>query len=407
MKIACVLISHLPAKAEQRRHPDLRRRPVIITEESRAKRVVLDSSPEAAGVSAGTPLQEALSRCKDATLLQADMPYYQKVFDRVIEGLQQRSPLVEKAELGCAYVGVDGLEGIYGSEARLITSLLQATPHDLSARLGLACGKFLAYVAAATSSGGHATRVPDDAAGFLAQLPVNLLPISWDKKARLHGFGLHTMGQLASLPVGSVQAQFGTEGKLAWDLANGVDPSPLFPYSQEEAVTEFLTFPSPATTIHAIVPAVEVLLGRAFSQPALRGKYVRTAEMESSILNKPPWTRRFAFKTAINSKGRALSVVRSSLESAELPGALEDLKLTLAGITGESGIQGGFFSDVRRQEQLRETMRQLEARLGPSAKGPPIYQIRDVEPWSRIPERRQALVPYEPGPARARPGPAT
>ncbi len=58
MKIACVLISHLPAKAEQRRHPDLRRRPIIITEESRGKRVVLDSSPEAAGVSAQVALSE-------------------------------------------------------------------------------------------------------------------------------------------------------------------------------------------------------------------------------------------------------------------------------------------------------------------------------------------------------------
>ncbi len=395
MKIACVLISHLPAKAEQRRHPELRRRPVIITVESRAKRVVLDSSPEAVGVSAGVPLQEALSRCKGATLLQADMPYYQKVFDTAVKGLQQRSPLVEKAELGCAYVGVDGLEDLYGGEARLIASLLQATPHDLGARLGLAGGKFLAYVAAATSSGGHATRVPDDAAGFLARLPINLLPISWDRKSRLHGFGIHTMGQLASLPVGAVQAQFGPEGKMAWDLANGVDPSPLFPYRQEEKVTEFLTFPSPATTIHAVMPAVEVLLGRAFSQPALRGKYIRTANMESSILNRAPWTKRFAFKTAINSKMRALSVVKNSLENAELPGALEDMRLTLAGITGESGIQAGLFSDVRRQEQLREMIKQLKVRLGPSMEGSPIYRVRDVEPWSRIPERRQALVPYQ------------
>ena len=37
----------------------------------------------------------------------------------------------------------------------------------------------------------------------------------------------------------------------------------------------------------------------------------------------------------------------------------------------------------------------IRARLGPSVKGPSIYQVRDVEPWSRIPERRQALVPYQ------------
>jgi DNA polymerase-4/protein ImuB len=230
-------------------------------------------------------------------------------------------------------------------------------------------------------------------AGFLSGLPVDLLPVSWDKKARLHRFGLHTMGRLASLSVGAVQAQLGPEGKVAWELAGGVDRSPLLPHRQEEAVSEHTIFPSPATTLYAIVPVLELLLGRAFSRPSLRGKHVRTASMEAMVLGKPPWTRRFAFKEAVSSKDRALSALKVALESAELPGALEDMRLTLSGITGESGIQSSLFSDVRKQEQLRETVRQLEARLGAR---PPIYQVRDVEPWSRIPERRRALVQFDP-----------
>ena len=393
MRVACVLITHLPMKAERRRRADLRGRPAVITESSGSKQVVLDASPEAAGVMAEMPLQEALSRCKGAVLLQADGPYYHSVFDRVVEGLGQRSPVVEKAELGCTYVGLDGLEAMYGGETRLITALAQAVPHGLDPRIGVAEGRFPAYVAAVASGAGRATRAPDDVAGFLKDLSIELLPISWDKKERLRGFGLHTIGQLASLSVGSAQAQFGTEGKVAWELSNGVDHSPLVPYSREESVSEFLVFPSPATTLQAIVPAIEMLLGRAFARPELRGRHVRTAHMESGVLNRPPWTRRFAFKEAINSKERALSALRASLETAELPGALEDMRLTLSGITGESGIQSSLFADIRRQEQLRETMRQLEARLGVR---PPVYRVRDVEPWSRIPERRQALVQFDP-----------
>ena len=81
------------------------------------------------------------------------------------------------------------------------------------------------------------------------------------------------------------------------------------------------------------------------------------------------------------------------LEALELPGPLEDMSLTLSGITGESGLQSSLFSDLRKQDQLKEMMRQLEALLGCR---PPIYRVRDVEPWSRIPERRQALVPFDP-----------
>jgi hypothetical protein len=45
--------------------------------------------------------------------------------------------------------------------------------------------------------------------------------------------------------------------------------------------------------------------------------------------------------------------------------------------------------DVKRDDDLRETVSQLRARLKVA---PPIYQVRELEPWSRIPERRYALV---------------
>ena len=95
----------------------------------------------------------------------------------------------------------------------------------------------------------------------------------------------------------------------------------------------------------------------------------------------------------MGSKERALFSLKSRLDNLELPGPLEDIKLTLGGITGESGIQSSLFSDVRKREQLREMMRQLEVLLGCK---PPIYQMKEVEPWSRIPERRQALVLFDP-----------
>ena len=391
--IACLLVTHLPVKAELIRRPDLRGKPVVITESYGSKQLVLDSSGRARGVTAGMSLQEAMSRCKDAVLLQADTSHYQAVFDGLISALESRSPLVERGELGRAYVDLCGLEAMYGGEARLIATLLQAVPHQFNPRIGVAEGKFPAYVAAVTSGGGRATKVPDNVAGFLQGFPVDLLPLSWDGKTRLHRFDLHTLGQLASLPVGAVQAQLKAEERRAWELANGIDHSPLLPYRREEVIDEFLTFPSPTVTRDAVLTAIETLLGRAFARPEIRGRYVRTASIESQILRHPPWSRRFAFKNAVGNKGKALFILKGRLEAVELPGPLEDMRLTLAGFTGESGIQASLFSDVRKKEQLREMMRQLEALLGCR---PPIYQMRGVEQWSRIPERRQALVPFDP-----------
>ena len=391
--IACVLVTHLPVKAELRRYPELRGKPVIIVESHGSKDLVLDSSPQARGVGSGMPLQEALAQCKEAVLLQGDGPYYSNAFDGMVRSLEARSPLVERADLGCVYVGLKGLELMYGGEARVITSLIQAAPQEFNPRIGVAAGKFPAYVAAVTTEGGRAVKVPQDAAGFLRDLPVSLLPLSWENKSRLQRFGIYTLGQLAGLPVGAVQAQLGASGRRAWELAGGIDASPLTPYHSEPTVEEFLSFPSLYTTWPPILTALAILLGRAFARPEVRGRYVRTATLESHVFRRTPWVKRFTFKEALGSKERALSAMKSRMDSLNLPGPLEDLKLTLAGFTGESGIQTNLFPDVRKQEQLREMMRQLEVHLGGK---PPIYRLKEMEPWSRIPERRQALTPFDP-----------
>jgi DNA polymerase-4/protein ImuB len=75
-----------------------------------------------------------------------------------------------------------------------------------------------------------------------------------------------------------------------------------------------------------------------------------------------------------------------------LPGPLEDVSLTLKELTGEAGLQGNLFQDIRRRNQLRQAIAQLKASQGRN----PIYEVKEVEPWSRIPERRRALVTYDP-----------
>ena len=394
--IACMLVTHLPVKAEVRRYTQLRGKPVIITESYGSKDLVLDSSAEAKGVTAGMPLAEAMSRCKDASLIQADAPYYNDTFDKMIKALELRSPVVEKDGLGCAYVGLEGLDMMYGGEARVIASLFQVAPAEFNPRVGVAEGKFPAYVAAVTTQGGRATRIPCDPASmaaFLNGLSIGLLPLSWANKTRLHRFGIHTLDQLSSLPEGAVQAQLGIEGRKAWLLAGGVDNSPLIPHCAQQVVEESLTFPSPTATWGPILTGLGILLGRAFARPEVGGRYIRTATIESHVYRLPPWVKKFGFKEALGSRDRAMFALKSRLSNVTLPGPLEDMKLTLAGFTGESGIQTNLFSDVRKQEQLKEMMRQLEALMGGK---PPIYQMKEIEPWSRIPERRQALVPFDP-----------
>ena len=393
MKIACIWVSHLPVKVELHRHPHLKGKPVVIAQSSASKRTVLDAHPSAEGVSPGMPLSAALARCKEAVLLDADLPYYQRVYDALLDALEARGADVEEAGLGLAYAKLDGLELMYRGEARLVNALLNAVPSHLHPRIGVGTGKFPAWVSASLSDPGSAQRVPEDVRAFTASLSVDLLPVPWQTKERLHSFGLHDLGQVAALPIGSLLAQFGPTGRELWEFANGIDRRPLLPRNQVTVVEESLRFSDPMASLSAIVTATDMLLGRALGRKEMRGRFARVCTLGGAVFRAPEWVRHLVFKQPIGDRRRATELVRDALSNQPPPGPLEDLHLTLSELSGEAGRQERLFVDVRRQENLREAVQQIEARLG---KEPHIYSIRELEPWSALPEERMALVPYAP-----------
>ncbi|MER3436374.1 MAG: DNA polymerase, partial [Chloroflexota bacterium] len=94
---------------------------------------------------------------------------------------------------------------------------------------------------------------------------------------------------------------------------------------------------------------------------------------------------------------RLIETLRHRLSQLALPGAAEGLVIELIGLTGETARQerlSGALSELRarRMRPLIEAIGQLKQRYGDS----PIYRVVEVEPWSRIPERRHALMAYDP-----------
>jgi nucleotidyltransferase/DNA polymerase involved in DNA repair len=393
VKLASMLFDHLSVRVEQHHRSQLKGRPIILAQASGSRRVVLDASPQARGVVPGMPLSAALSHCKDAVLLEADLARYRQVFDGVLDALEQRGVDVEEASLGEAYIRLDNAEAMYGGEPKLLAALLHAVPTYLTPRMGVGPTKFIAFVAAHSGALGDVSRAPDNRAAFLAPLSIDVLPVPWALTKRLHGFGLHTLGQVSAIGVGPLQAQLGLLGRTVWELAEGIDIRPLLPRKHEGSVTESMTFFSPLSSFEAIVMATNSLLAKAFRHQEMRGRFARICSLEGSVFRAPAWEKHMAFREPMGGHKQALKLIKHTLEGHPPPGPLEDLQLTLTGLTGEAGRQESLFREVRQQENLREMLEQLEARLG---QPPPIYSIREVEPWSRLPERRRALVPYTP-----------
>lgn len=398
LEVACVWLPQLPLRVELLRHPAWDGRPLVLGAGPGDRKVVHLCSPEAedAGIYPGLPLREVLSLCRDAIVLQPDPVRVATLLEEVLNRLRRVSPVVQLDE-DRIFLGLRGLRGVYRGDLALLESVIRSTvPRLLRPRIGVAGGKFTAMVAARTAGPSNLRVVLySEARGFLGPLPVSHLPLSPEMLRRLDLLGLRTVADMAALPFAAVQAEFGPLGAAAWLLANGRDDEPITSRLFVPAVRSSLHFDNPRASIEAILAALNHLLARAFNNPILRGRSIRQARLRALLTNGTSWERLITFKEAISTREYTYRMLKDRLQlpNALPPAPIEDFSLELMGFSGEVARQPSLFLDRARQlEPIAEAERHLRVRYGHAA----LYYAVEIEPWSRIPERRWALVPCDP-----------
>jgi DNA polymerase-4/protein ImuB len=393
MRILCILLPNIPLRCEISRRPEIKGCSVIVIQPENAgssQKIVLDFSPELEGLQPGMSLQRALSRHGEVKIIQADLPYYWSVFNEILDNLELKSPLVEGTDLGQIYIGVEGLQLIYPDDRSLINAMQEAIPETFNARMGIAEGKFLAYLAALHSHPAEGYRVlGDNITNFLKDLPCDVLPISVKSKSKLRNFGLHTLGQISELPPGPLQAQFGPEGQKIRELSGGYDYTPLYPRCTEGVIEEETTLSSVTVTLEALLVTLESLLSRAFTAFGPRGLGIRSIVLWTRTWNSGYWERGVRFKEPAMSVKSAMTRIKQVMENYPQPGPVEQIGMRITGLGHQRGQQKSLFSEIRARDRLLDDIRQLDLRLG----SPQVFKIKEIEPWSRIPERRYVLAP--------------
>jgi DNA polymerase-4 len=389
MKILCVLLPHFPLTCEVRRNPALAGKPAIVTRAEGSQKLVLDWSPDLAGLQAGLTLQAALARHGGAELVQADIPHYRAVWNGILDALELKCPLVEGTEPGCAYLGLDGMQLIYPDDGAAVSAVREAVPEAFAPRLGIAGNKFLAGLAAQHSPASGYQILDGGAAAFLKNLPADVLPVSMESKEKLRAFGIRTLGQIAALPPGPLQAQFGPEGKRLGELARGRDDTPLYPRMMEQNIEESVLLTSATVSLDAIAVTAETLLARVFTKISPKGLGVRSLVLWTRSWSAGQWERSLRFKEPAMEVKNVIIRLRRTLEEYPQPGPVEQVGLRITGLGRQSRRQKSLFTEIRAQEHLMDDIKQMELRLGSSQ----VFKVKEVEPWSRIPERRYTLTP--------------
>jgi nucleotidyltransferase/DNA polymerase involved in DNA repair len=401
MRTACVFVPSFTVAVERRADPRLEKRAVVVYHQNK----VIDASPEADGPSLkagaslprGITLRQAKALAPHAVFLEANVSLYREVSSAMLDALERIAPLVEDAGLGIAYADIGGLDGHYTDEFELAGALVNAV-HDATALLpsaGIADGKFVAWAAASASPPGDAGIVPPGRErDFLRDKPVALLPFGPELAQRLELLALPLLGDVAALPRTSVEAQFnglgrGTGARL-WELANGIDREPLRARRPDETLDERVNFESPVVATEALTMAARQIVARLVRR--LRGRTARRMHVRLLADERVVWEKLETFREPAGDEARMLLLLKTRLATLQLPQSVDAVAITLSGIGWEVAKQTKLFTESKQNlDQIAEAVRQLRARYG----RPVVWRIEEVDPWSRHPEERRALVPYD------------
>ena len=398
MRLACVAVPNFRIAIERERTPSLIGLPVAIGEPPPGNNQIIDCSPEATalGVRIGMPLRDARTLAPDLTLLPPDPVFYSRCFDAMLAAIEGAEPLVEPGDLGVAFAATDPQADTPAQQqaaARLIQSVRASI--NVMSYIGVGEGSFIARLAASLHPADGIHLVPAGCEQeFIAPLSTSSLPVSYDVHRKLALYGLRTIGEVAQLSLGAVQAQFGREGRRLWELARGISSESFRPRQRTEALASSLAMPAPTVNSAALTVAARQLVGRLLQQPAMRYRQVRQLRLRLLLLDGGSWERMLTFREPLGDDASIIFVLKKLIEPLQIAAPVEEMSLEFIGLTSETGKQRSllFAEQARRRAQLSTALHQLKAQFHNESQ---VARVVEVEPWSRIPERRYALIDYD------------
>lgn len=249
--IACIRIPVFAITVARSTSPDFNERPLILAR-YKGRRGIVYAACETAietGVKVGMSLSRARALCSEAAVETGAPSQTRRALDHLLETLSAYSQWLEvkrsATQTAIIYIDLGTLrpkdgEGI---AQQIIESLQQ---QGFRASIGLATGKFTAYVAAAvTPLDGIKLVHKGEEAVFLAPLSTAYLPLSAETSRRFELFGLRRVWQVLRIPRDKMIAQFGKAGGQIQHLALGEDNRRVEKYIAPLYKTVFRQFEPP------------------------------------------------------------------------------------------------------------------------------------------------------------------
>jgi protein ImuB len=387
-------------------------RPLALAPEPGGPQIVgeVSGAAETFGVRAGMRLAEALGRCPALALIAPDPVRAEAVWEDALRRLEAIGAAVEPARAGEAFFAVESLRGLYGSPESVLARVRRALGPP--GRVGAGPTRLCAFAAARKMRARRPPVIVTErvASRLVAGLPVSTLrdALAWSWRRRdgarhtaaareaeeatcihsLERLGVTTLGDLTQLPAEAVADRFGETGLRALRLARGAD-EPLRPRRPHEELVERLALPEAASG-QQLARALELLIERLLAHPRRAGRTIRRLRLEAGLAGGGGWRAEIALRSASASGERLRLALGPKLD--ELPSPAARLGLRALELGPEEGDQAPLARSPadERRGRIGEAVRQARAAAGRDA----VLRVLEVDPGSRIPERRATLTPW-------------
>lgn len=224
----------------------LNNKPVIIGGIS-DRGVVASCSYEARqfGIHSAMPMKMALNLCRDAIVIRGDMDLYSKYSNMITNIISEKAPVYEKASIDEHYLDITGIDKFLGANKwthELREKIIRETGLPIS--MGMSVNKTVSKIATGEAKPNGEKQVERSLVQpFLNPLSIRKIPMVGAKTYQLlRSMGVSTIQTLSVIPVEMMQSVLGKNGIEIWQKANGIDFTPVIPYTQEKSISTERTF---------------------------------------------------------------------------------------------------------------------------------------------------------------------
>lgn len=345
--------------------------PVIIGGGDRG--VVASCSYEARyfGVHSAMPIKMALRLCPDAKVIKGDMEMYSRLSHTVTDIIEEKAPVMEKASIDEFYLDVSGLDKFFGCYKWTEELTQSVTKHTgLPISFALSTNKTVAKIGTGEAKPNGRLHVEGGMVKpFLAPLSVKKIPMVGDVTYQLLSrIGVRTIHTLSEMPMEVLQQLIGKNGIELWKKANGIDLTPVEPYTERKSISTEHTFGEDTIDIKMLKSLIAGMVEKLSFQLRSEGWLTSTVVVKVRYANFDTETKqsRVAYTSADHVLSKCAVELFDKLYNRRM-------RVRLIGIRFTGLVRGShqidLFDDTEEMLSLYQAMDKMKRRFGFAAVG--------------------------------------